>query len=76
MPTTDLGPAILQIQETEGVMDSAKLLIDTFTTRMQTAVDAALENGATAAQLAPLTAELAIQKSKSDELAASVAANP
>jgi len=72
----DLTAAIQTIKDTEGVVESATALITSFGTRMQAAVDAALENGATAAQLVPVTDELAAMKSKSDALAAAVAANP
>ena len=71
----DLSVDIQTIKDTEGVVDSATALINTFGTRMQAAVDKALENGATAEQLQPLTDELAAQKAKSDLLAAAVAAN-
>ena len=65
-----------QIDATVGVIDSAVVLINGIAARVQTAVDAALANGATAAQLAPVTEEIAALKAKSDALAAAVAANP
>jgi hypothetical protein len=39
-------------------------------------IDAALANGATAAELQPVTDEVAALKSANDALAAAVAANP
>lgn len=57
------------------VMGSAKTLIDGFAARMQAAVTAALANGATAAELAPVTDEIAALNASSSALAASVAAN-
>lgn len=65
-----------QIKNTDGVLDSATLLITTFAAREQAAIDAALANGATAAQLEPITSELANVKAKTDALAAAVAATP
>jgi hypothetical protein len=43
---------------------------------MQAAVDAAIANGATAAELAPITDEITALKTSSTALAAAVAANP
>lgn len=65
-----------QIRNTNGVIDSATLLINTFSSRIQTAVDAALANGATAAELQPVTDELASINAKTAALASAVAANP
>ncbi len=76
MADADLTPDITIIQNTRGVLKSAKALIDTIATRIQTAVDAALANGATAAELQPWTDELAGMPGESDALAAAVAANP
>jgi hypothetical protein len=72
----DLGPLIAQIQAAEGIEDSATAFITGEAGRMQAAVDAALANGATAAQLQPVTDEVAALKTKSDALAAALAANP
>ncbi len=72
----DLQPDIDAIENAKGVMSSAKALIDTIGTRVQAAVDAALANGATEAQLQPLTDEVATLNAKSQELADAVAANP
>ena len=72
----DLTADIQTIKDTEGVIDSATAFVNSVTTRIATAVDAALANGATAEQLRPVTDELAAMKAKSDALAAAVAANP
>lgn len=67
---------ITQIHDTEGVLDSALAFITGSAARIQAAVDVAISNGATAAQLQPVTDELAIQKAKADAVAAAIAANP
>ncbi len=72
----DLSVDIQTIKDTEGVVDSATALVNSFAGRIQAAVDAAIGNGATAEQLQPVTDELAALKGKSDALAAAVAANP
>jgi len=72
----DLSGTIQTVKDTEGVVDSATALINSFATRIQAAVDAAIGNGATAEQLQPVTDEVTALKAKSDALAAAVAANP
>lgn len=64
-----------QVAINTSVEGSAKVLIDGFSTRLQAAVDAALANGATEAELAPVQAEVDALNVSSTELAASVAAN-
>jgi hypothetical protein len=64
-----------QVTKTTTVEASAKVLIDGFATRLQAAVDAALANGATEAELAPVQAEVDALNASSTDLAASVAAN-
>ncbi len=68
----DLAAAVAQATSVE---DSATALISGFAARLQAAVDAAIANGATADQLAPVTAEVAALKASSDALAAAVTAN-
>lgn len=74
-----MSPAIDQLtQEVSNattVDASAKALIDGFQQRLLDAVNAALENGATAEQLVPLTDLGTSLQVGSDALAASVAAN-
>ncbi len=73
-PTLDnLAAAVTKI---EGVADSAIALINGIAARIQAAVDAAIAGGATAADLAPVQAEVDGLNAKADALAASVAANP
>lgn len=65
-----------QVTATNGVMASATTLITGFSARLEAAVAAALAGGATAAQLAPISDEVAAMKASSDALAAAVAAIP
>jgi len=57
------------------VMGSASTLIRGIAARIQAAVDAALANGATAAELAPVQAEATALKSSADDLASAVIEN-
>lgn len=71
----DLTALIAQIHANTDVEDSALVFINGTAARLQAAVDAALAGGATAAQLAPVQAEVDAQKAKSADLAAAIAAN-
>jgi hypothetical protein len=64
-----------EVTDTVGVEASAVAALDGVAARIQAAVDAALANGATAEQLAPVTDELANLKAAREALAAAVAAN-
>jgi hypothetical protein len=64
-----------EIARNTAVDASAVLLINGIAARVQAAVDKAIANGATAAELAPITAELAALAASNTELAAAVAAN-
>lgn len=57
------------------VEQSAITLINGIAARIQAAVDAALANGATAEELAPVQAEADTLSAQSDALATAVAAN-
>jgi hypothetical protein len=72
----DLTSMIATIQAVEGVVESATSFINGFAKRLQDAVDAALANGATAAELKPVQDEVDAAKAKADTLAAAIAANP
>jgi hypothetical protein len=73
-PTLDaLAAAVTKI---EGVADSAIALINGIAARIQAAVDAAIAGGASAADLAPVQAEVDGLNAKADALSAAVAANP
>jgi hypothetical protein len=70
---TDLSA---EVAATVGVMESATTFIDGSAARLEAAVLKALENGATAEQLAPITAEVSALKAQREELAASIANQP
>jgi len=57
------------------VQASAATLIRGFSTRLQAAVDAALANGATAEQLAPVSAEVAALNAGAEDLSAAISEN-
>lgn len=65
-----------EIEETRGVMQSATQLINGFSQRVADAIQAALANGASEAELAPFfTLEQELEASRT-ALASAVAANP
>lgn len=64
-----------EVAEATSVMASATTLINGFAARLQAAVDAALANGATAAELEPVQAEIDALNAAGDALAAAVVAN-
>ncbi len=75
-----MAPQILadlqaQVKAATDAEDSATILINGFAARVQAAVDAAIANGATAAELAPVQDEVNALKASSDALAAAVVAN-
>jgi hypothetical protein len=76
MPNPTLDALQAQVTASIGAEQSATTLINGFAARMQAAIDAALAGGATAAELAPVQAEVDSLKASSDALAAAVAANP
>lgn len=72
----DLQPLIDEINAAKGVEQSAIEFINGVAAKIQAAVDAALANGATGEQLAPVVAVGDELKAKTDELAAALANNP
>jgi len=70
-----LADLAAQVQKNTDVEASATLLINGIAARIQAAVDAAIANGATPAELAPVTDEVAALRKSSDDLSAAVAAN-
>lgn len=64
-----------EVKATEDVEDSAIALISGIADRITAAVAAAIGNGATEAELAPVRAEVDGLKAKRDALAAAVLAN-
>ena len=63
------------VAATTSVEDSATMLINGFAARVQAAVDQAIANGASAAELAPVQAEVDALKAASDALSQAVKAN-
>lgn len=75
MPPEILDQLTQEVTDTVGVEESAIVALDGVAARIEAAVAKALENGATAEQLAPVTAEVASLKATRERLAAAVAAN-
>ena len=75
MPSPTLDALAASVTQMTSAADSAIALINGIAGRVQAAVDAALANGATAAELAPVQAEADALSAKADELGAAVAAN-
>lgn len=71
----DLQPVIDTMTAADTVMDSAVVFVGSVPGLITTAVNAAIAGGATAAQLQPVTDLAATMKTKSDALAAALAAN-
>jgi len=76
MPNPVLEDLRAQVETTNGVIASAVAVLNGIAARIQAAVDAALANGATAEELAPVTAEVASLTASTQGLADAVAANP
>ena len=76
MANVTLDSLAAAVTAANGAMDSATVLINGIAARVQAAVDAALANGATAAELAPVQAEADLLTASAASLAAAVAANP
>lgn len=64
-----------QVSATRGVLKSADVFVKGVPALVQSAVDQALANGATADELAPLTDLVTALKTDSDQLTADIAAN-
>jgi uncharacterized coiled-coil protein SlyX len=75
MPNQTLDALAAQVAATETVIDSAVTLINGIAGRIQAAVDAAVAGGASAADLAPVTQEVADLQARTQALAAAVSAN-
>lgn len=65
-----------QITKTKGVIQSATTLLGTIGVKIQAGIDAALANGATAAELAPVQQAVDDLATDTAALATAVAANP
>jgi len=75
MPNPVLDDLKAAVERETQVVASAVSLINGIAARVQAAVDAALANGATAAELQPVQDEVNTMKANADALAAAVAAN-
>lgn len=75
MAAASLADLTAQVTKATTVETSAQALIDGFGAKLQAAIDAALANGATGAELQPLKDLGTALDTESDALAASVAAN-
>lgn len=64
-----------QVNASTTVMASATALINGIAARIDAAVQVAIANGATAEELAPITAEVAALQQSSSDLSAAVSAN-
>ncbi len=71
-----VGTLVTDVNAAKGAMESAVVLINGFQARLDAAVAAALANGATAAELQPLSDLSAAFEVDTQALAAAVAANP
>jgi hypothetical protein len=75
MANATLEALAAQVQANESAEASAVTVINGIAGRVQAAVDAAIAGGATAADLAPVQAEVDSLKASSDALSAAIAAN-
>lgn len=76
MPAQELLDSLqAAVTRTTDVEQSAVVFINGIAARIAAAVTAALANGATAEQLAPVSDEVAALNAKADELAAAIVAN-
>lgn len=75
MPAPVLNDLQAAVTKMTTVAASAVTLINGIADRIKAAVDAAIANGATPEELAPVTAEVAALNSGADALAAAVSAN-
>jgi len=75
MPSPILAALEAEVTEATTVMASATARIEGFVGRIQAAVDAALVNGFTEAELAPVQAEVDALHASAEILAAAVIAN-
>lgn len=75
MASQTLESLRLAVEKTTAVEQSAITLINGVAARIQAAIDAALANGATAAELVPVQAEADALSAQADALVAAVNAN-
>lgn len=76
MPNPVIGNLESAVERATGAMESATVLINGIAARIAAAVAAAIANGATAEELAPVQAEVDRLNADAEALANAVAANP
>jgi hypothetical protein len=76
MANATLQEDIEQVKRVRGVLASTKLFIEGEAARLQAAIAQALANGATEAELAPLSAEVDAMEAQANEIAAAINTNP
>ena len=74
--TDQIAALTAEVTDAEGVEDSATTFINGVAAQIAAAVAAAIADGATSAQLQPLSDLGTALKAKADLLAAAIAANP
>lgn len=74
MPSPVLDQLTTQVQNTKGVEESATVFINGIQAKIDAAVAAALDNGATAAQLQPVSDLSNAMESQTEALSAAIAA--
>jgi len=75
MASQTLADLQAQVKATTDAEDAATQLLNGLAARIQAAIDAAIANGATAAELKPVADEVVALKSSTDALSAAVVAN-
>jgi hypothetical protein len=75
MPAAILADLDAEVTRATSVQAAAAALLRGITGRLDAAVAAAIANGATEAELAPVTAEVAALRSSTDDLTAAVLEN-
>jgi hypothetical protein len=76
MANATLAEDIEQVKRTRGVLDSTLLFIQGEAARLEAAIAKAMENGATAAELAPLSQEVDAMEAQAQAIGAAIATNP
>ncbi len=75
MASQVLADLAAQVKANTDAEDAAVIVLNGIAARIEAAVQAAIANGATAAELAPVSDEVASLKKSSDALSAAIVAN-
>lgn len=76
MPTEDLQDDLERVRNTRGVLQSVLVWVSESNNRLQAAVDAAMEKGATQDQLQPFLTEISETNAVAQQVAQAITANP